>query len=184
MAYYAVDKDGYGYIYSDIPVKDNKKGSWILPEKGRIVEGLNGNKLFNINIDWNDSPIEIIAADKNSTYVKIENIGEGSELDIIYGIKDLLTKKVREELVKFMEEEDVKLVPTTESGNVFALDVPCPFRRFYFKAIIYKDESFNFLGYKEDDLNVPFILGEHDLQDGDLFAILDYLSTGGGGFKL
>lgn len=177
MAYYAVDKDGYGYIYSDIPVRDNKKGSWLLPEKGRIVEGLNGNKLFNINIDWNDSPIEIIAADKNSTYVKIENIGEGSELDIICGIKDLLTKKVREGLVKLMGKEDIKLMPPISNGK-FVMDIPCLSCKFYFKAIIYKDESFNFLGYKGDNLNVPFILSEHDLPDGGLLAILEFLSIG------
>jgi hypothetical protein len=51
MAYYAVDKDGYGYIYSDIPVRDNKKGSWLLPEKGTFngelkqVDDLNWNEL-------------------------------------------------------------------------------------------------------------------------------------------
>lgn len=144
----------------------------------RICRRFTRDLILDISIDWNDPPVEIIAADKNNGYIKVENIGEGDELSVIYGIKDLLTKKVRECLVKFMGEEDVKLIPTTESGNVFALDVPCPFRRFYFKAIIYKDGSFNFLGYKEDNLNVPFILGEHDLQDGDLFAILDYLSTG------
>lgn len=177
MAYYAVDKDGCGHIYSGIPVRNLEEESWHSP--GEFAEDLHGALILDISIDWNDPPVEIIAADKNSRYIKVENIGEGDELSVIYGIKDLLTKKVRECLVKFMGEEDVKLVPTTESGNVFALDVPCPFRRFYFKAIIYKDESFNFLGYKEDDLNVPFILGEHDLQDGDLFAILDYLSTEG-----
>lgn len=177
MAYYAVDKDGYGYIYSDIPVRNHERGSWCL--SGGYAVGLRGDRLFGINMDWNDSPIEIIAADRDSAYIKVENTEKGDELSVIYDIKDLLTKKVRECLVKFMGEEDVKLIPTTESGNVFALDVPCPFRRFYFKAIIYKDGSFNFLGYKEDNLNVPFILSEHDLQDGDLFAILDYLSTGG-----
>lgn len=176
MAYYAVDKDGYGYIYSDIPVRNHERGSWFL--SGGYAVGLRGDRLFGINMDWNDSPIKIIAADRDGAYIKVENIEKGDELSVIYDIKDLLTKKVRECLVKFMGEEDVKLIPTTESGNVFALDVPRPFRRFYFKAIIYKDGSFNFLGYKEDNLNVPFILGEHDLQDGDLFAILDYLSTG------
>lgn len=178
MAYYAVDKDGCGYIYSDIPVRDCKKGSWLLPEGGRCVEGLNGSGLFGVNIDWNDSPIEIIVADKNIGYIKVENVDKGDELSIIYGIKDLLTKKVREELVRLMGEEDIKLISPTSNNDTFALDVPYSFRRFYFKAIIYKDESFNFLGYKEDNINVPFILSEHDLPDGGLFAILDYLSTG------
>lgn len=127
---------------------------------------------------WEDSPREIIVADKNTGYIKVENIGDGSELDIIYGIKDMFTKKVREELVKFMGEDDVKLIPATESGSVFYLNTLCPFRGFYFKAIIYKDESFNFLGYKEDNLKVPFILSEHDLPDGGLLAVLDYLLTG------
>lgn len=129
-------------------------------------------------MDWSDSPIEIIAADKNSTYIKIENIGEGSGLDIIYDIKDLLAKKVREELARLMGEEDIKLISTTSNNDTFALDIPYLFCRFYFKAIIYKDESFNFLGYKEDNINVPFILSEHDLPDGGLLAILSYLSTG------
>lgn len=176
MAYYAVNKDGYGYIYSDIPVRNHERGSWCL--SGGYAVGLRGDRLFGINMDWNDSPIEIIAADRDGAYIKVENIEKGDELSVIYDIKDLLTKKVRECLVKFMEEEDVMLIPTAENGNVFALDVPCPFRKFYFKAIIYKDESFNFLGYKEDNINAPFILSEHDLPDGGLFKILEYLSIG------
>lgn len=176
MAYYAVDKNGCGHIYSDIPVRNLEEGLWRSP--GGFAEDLHGALILDISINWNDSPVEIIVADKNSEYIKVENIGEGDELSVIYGIKDLLTKKVRECLVKFMEEEDVMLIPTTESGNVFALDVPCPFRRFYFKAIIYKGESFNFLGYKENNINVPFILSEHDLPDGGLFKILEYLSIG------
>lgn len=171
MAYYAVDKDGYGYIYSDIPVRDHEKGSWELP--GGYVEGLNGNRALGVNMDWNDSPIEIIAADKNSIYIKVENIGE-DEWSIIHSIKDLFTKKVRECLVKFMGEEDVKLVSFTD-GN---LNIPCLSGKFYFRAIIYKDESFNFLGYKENNINVPYILSEHDLPDGGLFTILEYLSMG------
>ena len=175
MAYYAVDKDGEGRIHYDLPKRDNNKGVWI---SEKYIYNFYGKCLLGVDITWEDDPIEIIAVGKKAGYIKVENVDSGNELDVIYGIKDLLTKKVRECLVKFMGEEDVKLIPATESGNVFALDVPCSFRRFYFKAIIYKDESFNFLGYKEDNLNVPFILGEHDLQDGDLFAILDYLSTG------
>lgn len=171
MAYYAVDKDGYGYIYSDIPVRNHEKGSWEL--LGGCVEGLNGDRVLGINIDWNDSPIEIIAVDKNSRYIKVENIGE-DEWSIIHSIKDLFTKKVRECLVKFMGEEDVKLVSFTD-GN---LNIPCLSGKFYFRAIIYKDESFNFLGYKENNINVPYILSEHDLPDGGLFTILEYLSMG------
>lgn len=176
MAYYAVDKDGRGRIYSGIPARNIEEKSWYSP--GEFAEDLHGNLIFDINIDWNDSPIEIIAADKNSGYIKVENVDKGDELSVIYGIKDLLTKKVRECLVKFMEEEDVMLIPTTESGNVFTLDTPCSFGKFYFKAIIYKGESFSFLGYKEDNINVPFILSEHDLPDGGLFKILEYLSIG------
>lgn len=127
---------------------------------------------------WEDSPIEIIVADKNTGYIKVENIGDGSELDIIYGIKDMFTKKVREELVKFMGKDDVKLIPTTDDGGVFYLDEPYQHQRFYFRAIVYKDESFNFLGYKEDNLKVLFILSEHDLPDEGLLAVLDYLLTG------
>ena len=171
MAYYAVDKDGYGYIYSDIPVRNHEKGSWCL--SGGYKVGLRGDRLFGINMDWNDSPIEIIAVDKNSRYIKVENIGE-DEWSIIHSIKDLFTKKVRECLVKFMGEEDVKLVSFTD-GN---LNIPCLSGKFYFRAIIYKDESFNFLGYKENNINVPYILSEHDLPDGGLFTILEYLSMG------
>lgn len=172
MAYYAVDKDGYGYIYSDIPVRNHEKGSWEL--LGGYVEGLNGNRALGVNMDWNDSPIEIIAADKKTRYIKVENIDSGNELDVIYGIKDLLTKKVRECLVKFMGEEDVKLVSFTD-GN---LNILCLSGKFYFRAIIYKDESFYFLGYRENNINVPYILSEHDLPDGGLFTILEYLSMG------
>lgn len=176
MAYYAVDKSGEGYIYSNIPVRNSEKGIWNL--SGGNMESLNGNKLLGIDTKWEDEPVEIVTRSNNEKYIKVEDIGSGDELDIIYGIKHILTKKVREELVKFMGEDDVKLIPATEHGSIFCLDVTYSYRRFYFRAIIYKDESFNFLGYKEDDRKVPFILSEHDLPDGGLLAVLDYLLTG------
>lgn len=176
MAYYAVDRDGIGYIYSDVPTRNYEKESWDL--SGGYTETLLGHKVFGIDIKWEDDPVEVVVRNKNEEYIKVENIGSENELDIIYGIKDVLTKKVREELVKFMGEDDIKLIPATEHGSIFVLDVPYSFRRFYFKAIIYKDGSFNFLGYKEDDPKVPFILSEHDLPDGGLLAVLDYLLTG------
>lgn len=77
-----------------------------------------------------------------------------------------------------MNGEEIKLIPPTENGSIFVLNVPYSYHRFYFKAIIYKGESFNFLGYKEDDANVPFILSEHDLPDNGLLSILEYLLTG------
>lgn len=176
MAYYAVDMSGEGYIYSNIPVRNSEKGIWL--SSGGNVENLSGNELFDINIKWEDDPVEIIVANKNERYVKVENIGSGNELDVIHGIRDLLVKKVREELVKFMGEDDVKLIPALENGDMLALGVPYSFSRFYFRAIIYKDGSFNFLGYREDDPKAPFILNEHDLPDGGILVVLDYLLTG------
>lgn len=176
MAYYAVDMSGEGYIYSNIPVRNSEKGIWL--SLGGNVENLNGNEFFAINIKWEDDPVEITSVNQSKKYIEVENIGSGNELDVIHGIKDLLVKKVREELVKFMGEDDVKLIPATESGSIFVLNVPYSFRGFYFRAIIYKDGSFNFLGYKEDNPKVPFILSEHDLPDGGLLAVLDYLLTG------
>lgn len=171
MAYYAVDKNGEGRIHSDIPKRDNDKGVWI---SDMCIYIFGGNSLLGVDITWEDDPIEIITVDKKAGYIKVENVDSGNELDVIYGIKDLLTKKVRECLVKFMGEEDVKLVSFTD-GN---LNIPCLFGKFYLRAIIYKDESFNFLGYKENNINVPYILSEHNLPDGGLFTILEYLSIG------
>ena len=176
MAYYAVDGSGDGFIYTVKPERDNEQKIW-KHEKG-CSRCLNGKRYLNIDMCWEDEPREIIVDEKNKEYIKVENIGSGDELDIIYGIKDMLTKKVRGELVKFMGEDDIKLIPATEHGSIFCLDVPYSYRRFYFRAIVYKNESFNFLGYKKDNNKVPFILSEHDLPDGGLLAVLDYLLTG------
>lgn len=88
MAYYAVDKSGEGYIYSNIPVRNSEKGIW--NSSGGNMENLNGNKLLGIDTKWEDEPVEIVTRSNNEKYIKVEDIGSGDELDILYGEKQQL----------------------------------------------------------------------------------------------
>ena len=91
MAYYAVDDNGAGYVYSDIPVRNIEQRVWELP--GGNMESLEGDRIFGVNIEWEDDPIEIRVINQNEEHIKTEAIGNGNGLDAIHEIQDFLVKK-------------------------------------------------------------------------------------------
>lgn len=172
MAWIATNKNGETFVFSEKPIKCEPAFMWgCLSGRSSHIKGDLAGLLFKNIPTWDDEAVEINEIDLG----KLSHIEGESLNDELSRIKEVLEQRSRKALIDLIANENVFVIPKRNGKHFILGMIDMNFRTFYFYAVVLIDGALHFLGHKDNNKNVPFLLSEHDLPDNGLLYIYEYL---------